>query len=415
MALQLPSESQWAADCMSDGEFLQASRHWSGGLSLNIGERRLNLPMQDGQVARHANSAATMIEYSGADSVWSDVLSSVPTRFHNDLMANVSVDEGLSWQGDRTVHAQYYPAIMRAVELLRPPGEVYPVRDGDVREQGHVDAPVGRYIHLNLGGFDHRIYYEEAGQGIPVLLQHTAGCHGSQWRHLFEMPEITNRFRLIAYDLPCHGKSLPPLEQQWWAEPYALQGEFLRSVPRTLAQALGLDRPVFMGCSVGGLLALDLAHRHADEFRAVISIEGALKVEGDLKHYDELWHPQVSNEYKARLMDGLMSPTSPKAYRKETSYVYASGWPPVFLGDLHYYMADYDLRDTAGEIDTNKVGVHILSGEYDYSGRSEFGRAAHEAITGSTWVEMTGVGHFPMSENPEVFVRYLTPILDQLA
>ena len=106
---------------MSDGEFLLASRHWSGGLSLNIGERRLNLPMQDGQVAMHANSSATMsatmIEYSGADAVWSDVLSSVPTRFHNDLMANVAVAEGLSWQGDRTVHAQYYPAIMRAVEL----------------------------------------------------------------------------------------------------------------------------------------------------------------------------------------------------------------------------------------------------------------------------------------------------------
>lgn len=415
MTLLLPSESQWAAECMSDGEFIQAARHWSGGLSLNIGERRLSLLMQDGQVATHANTSATIIEYSGADSVWSDVLSSVPTRFHNDLMANVSVGGGLSWQGDRTLHAQYYPAIMRAVELLRPTGEDYPLRKGDVREQGHVDAPVGRYIHLNLGGCDHRIYYEEAGQGIPVLLQHTAGCHGSQWRHLFEMPEITDRFRLIAYDLPCHGKSLPPVEQQWWAEPYALQGEFLRSVPRALAQALDLDRPVFMGCSVGGLLALDLAHRHADEFRAVISVEGALKVEGDLKHYDELWHPQVSNEYKARLMDGLMSPTSPKAYRKETSYVYASGWPPVFLGDLHYYMADYDLRATAGEIDTNNVGVHILSGEYDYSGRSEFGRAAHEAIAGSTWAEMTGVGHFPMSENPEVFVRYLTPILDQLA
>ena len=319
MALELPNPTQWAERCMADGEFLQACRGWSGGLRLKIGDRQLELHMQQGELAGAETNPSEMIEYVGAADVWDDVLSAVPSRFHNDLVANVTLGSGLSWEGDRTLHAQYYPAIMRAVELLRPTSEAYGLRPGDVSAQGHMDAPVGRYVHLNLGGCDHRIYYEEAGQGIPLLLQHTAGCHGSQWRHLFEMPEITNRFRLIAYDLPCHGKSLPPVEQEWWAQPYALQGEFLRSVPRTLAQVLGLERPVFMGCSVGGLLALDLAHRHPDEFRAVVSVEGALKVEGDLKHYNELWHPAVSNEYKARLMDGLMSPTSPKPYRKETS------------------------------------------------------------------------------------------------
>jgi len=30
-------------------------------------------------------------------------------------------------------------------------------------------------------------------------------------------------------------------------------------------------------------------------------------------------------------MDALMSPTSPEAYRKETSQVYAAGWPPAFI------------------------------------------------------------------------------------
>ena len=147
----------------------------------------------------------------------------------------------------------------------------------------------------------------------------------------------------------------------------------------------------------------------------MISVEGALNIEGDQALMQELWHPQVSNEYKARLMEGLMSPTSPKAYRKETSFVYASGWPPVFLGDLHYYVADFDLRNAAGGIDTEQVDVHILSGEYDWSGTAELGREAHEAIPGSTWVEMKGVGHFPMSENPDAFIGYLLPILGRIA
>ena len=412
---------EWAAKCAGDGEFMQAARHWSGGLTLVMGDASMGLTVADGQpsagVAEGSSPAegSGVVIYSGENSVWADMLAAEPKRFHNDLMANVSAGAGLRVEGDQLAHAQYYAAIMRAVELLRPDFQQPALREGDVSPHGTIDAPVGRYIHLNLNGFDHRIYYEEAGQGIPVLMQHTAGCHSSQWRHLFEMPEITSRFRLIAYDLPCHGKSVPPVEQSWWSETYNLQGEFLRSVPVELAKALELEDPVFMGCSVGGLLALDLAHKHADFFRAVISVEGALKIEGEMSQLGHLWHPQVSNEYKARLMDGLMAPSSPKPYRKETSFVYASGWPPVFLGDLYYYMADYDLRDVAGEIDTNQVGVHILSGEYDYSGTSELGQAAAEAILGASWAEMKGVGHFPMSENPEAFKAYLLPILDRIA
>lgn len=162
-------------------------------------------------------------------------------------------------------------------------------------------------------------------------------------------------------------------------------------------------------------MALDLAHKHPDDFRAVISIEGALNIEGSTAQMQELWHPQVNNEYKARLMDGLMSPTSPMPYRKETSFVYACGWPPVFLGDLNYYTDEYDLRSCATQIDTNKVGVHLLSGEYDYSGTSELGQVARDAIAGSTWTEMRGVGHFPMSENPVAFLEYLKPLLNQIA
>ncbi len=414
MSLQLPTTQAWAQRCAGDGEFLLAARGWTGTLKLSMGDRAIAIGIDDGIVGA-PREGVPVLEFRGGEAVWAKILAATPPRFHNDLMANLTVSGGIERAGDPIVHAQYFPAVMRAVELLRPARATTAVLERESGAPGRLDAPVGRYVHLELAGHDHRVYFEEAGSGIPVLLQHTAGCHGSQWRHLFEEPAITDRFRLIAYDLPYHGKSLPPVGRKWWAQRYALAGEFLRSVPLGLSAALGLDRPVFVGCSVGGLLALDLAHKYPDAFRAVVSIEGALKIEGDLAALETLWHPQVSNEYKARLMDGLMSPTSPTAYRKETSFVYASGWPPAFLGDLHYYIAEYDLRACASQIDTRRVGVHILSGEYDYSGTAELGRAAHAAIPGSTWREMKGVGHFPMSENPAAFIRYLTPILNGIA
>lgn len=415
MSAQLPNATQWAERCLNDGEFMLAARFWNGGLTLNIGDEALSLPVNNGKPDSTVPMTGGVIELSAPTGVWDKVLAEVPERFHNDIMANIMQGQGMERQADPVVFGQYFAAVARAIELLRPDTEAGEPMAHDLQPEGTFSAPVGRYVQLELGGAKHRIYFEEAGSGIPVLLQHTAGCHSSQWRHLFEMPEITDRFRLIAYDLPYHGKSLPPVEEDWWDEQYLLQGEFLRSIPLTLSRVLGLDRPVFIGCSVGGLLALDLAHKHPDDFRAVISLEGALEIPGQLEHNTELWHPQVNNEYKARLMDALMSPTSPKRYRKETSYVYSCGWPPVFLGDLNYYLEEYDLRAVAGEIDTNRLGVHILSAEYDCSGTAELGRAAHEAIPGSTFQEMKNVGHFPMSENPKAFLQYLLPTLDSVA
>jgi pimeloyl-ACP methyl ester carboxylesterase len=120
----------------------------------------------------------------------------------------------------------------------------------------------------------------------------------------------------------------------------------------------------------------------------------------------------VSNEYQSRLMNGLMAPLSPEPLRRETVWAYSSGWPPAFLGDLHYYLVDHDLTSEAAAIDTTKVGVHLLTGEYDASATIEHGQAAHDAISGSTFAAMPGVGHFPMAENPQEFLTHLLPLLE---
>src|SRR6185436_13048890 len=104
----------------------------------------------------------------------------------------------------------------------------------------HIEGTTGRYVHLTIDGTDYRVYFERNGAGIPLLLQHTAGADGRQWRHLLEDPAITQRFDVIAYDLPYHGKSLPPETKEWWTEEYRLTKDFLMKVPVTLAQALGL-------------------------------------------------------------------------------------------------------------------------------------------------------------------------------
>ena len=105
----------------------------------------------------------------------------------------------------------------------------------------------------------------------------------------------------------------------------------------------------------------------------MISVEGALSIGGSLDALGDLWHPQISNEYKARLMDGLIS----RHIKKRPLFTPVVGH--AFIGDLYYYMQDLTLP-IKHKIDTNQVGVHILSGEYDYSGTSELGKAADQGV-----------------------------------
>ena len=159
------------------------------------------------------------------------------------------------------------------------------------------DSAVGRYIYIEVDGVEYRIYFEEAGAGIPMLLQHTAGADGRQWRHLLEDAAFQRDYRMIAYDLPYHGKSVPPTGIEWWKQEYRLTTDFLMKTVLALSDGLDLDRPVYMGSSIGGHLATDLALNHADRFRALIGLEAANATPGG--YSDQWYHPRISNDYKA--------------------------------------------------------------------------------------------------------------------
>jgi pimeloyl-ACP methyl ester carboxylesterase len=274
------------------------------------------------------------------------------------------------------------------------------------------DGVTGRYLHLDVAGAAYRVYFEEAGRGVPLLLQHTAGSDGRQWRHVLEDPWITERFRVIAWDLPYHGKSLPPDALRWWEQPYRLTLAFFLEFIERFARELALERPVFMGCSMGGHIAVDLARFRAGLCRAVIGVEAASRTPaGGLEWLD---HPRVSNEMKAALMVGLTSPTSPEARRREVGWGYAQGAPGVFRGDLAFYAEEHDLTNEAAAIDTRRTSVYVLSGEYDWSATPALSRALADEIPGAEFVLMRGLGHFPMAESPERFRAHLVPVLEKI-
>ena len=270
----------------------------------------------------------------------------------------------------------------------------------------------GRYFTMDVGGEPVRIYVEEAGAGTPLVCLHTAGADGRQFRHLMSDPAVTNHYRVISFDMPWHGKSNPPVG--WEDREYQLTTELYKQTVLAFCDAMALDQPVVMGCSMGGRIVLHLALEHADRFQAVVALEGADKLEA---YYDTEWlhRPDVhGGEVAAGFVSGQVAPQSPDEYRWETLWTYMQGGPGIFKGDLYFYWVDGHFDDRSSQIDTSKCPVYLLSGEYDSSCTPERTEATAARIKGSKATVMPGIGHFPMSENPDLFREFILPVLDEI-
>ena len=108
------------------------------------------------------------------------------------------------------------------------------------------------------------IEYHEQGIGEPVVLLHSTGASGSQWRAL--MDRLSPRFRVIAPDLYGYGAT----------SPWPGRGAFCLKHEAAVVAALleRLDRPAHLvGHSYGGAVALRLARLRGDLLRSLAVIE----------------------------------------------------------------------------------------------------------------------------------------------
>jgi len=274
------------------------------------------------------------------------------------------------------------------------------------------EAITGRYLPCTILGEPHRLYVEEAGQGIPLLCLHTAGADTRQYRGLMNDKRATDHFRVIAFDMPWHGKTSPPAG--WQDRDYQLTASDYMRMILDVSEALELDKPVAMGCSIGGRIVLHLAYEHPERFRALIGLESAAYAEA---YYDLFWlnRPDVHGGMVcAGVISGLVAPTVAPPERWETLWHYMQSGPGVFAGDLYFYTTtDGDIRHRLGEIDITRCPLYLLTGEYDYSCTAE-GTLEIAERTGAPATVMKGLGHFPMSEDHEKFVSYLLPVLEKI-
>lgn len=123
------------------------------------------------------------------------------------------------------------------------------------------------------------------GSRTPLLLLHGGGHNLATWDDLG--PRLADAFRVVVYDAPGHGQSgsLPP----------DFDARQLVDAIDAVTQAVGLERPVLVGHSMGGATAIRRAAR-GDGIRGVLTVDGAIVAAG--KHH-------YSGESPEAYRDGL--------------------------------------------------------------------------------------------------------------
>lgn len=112
-----------------------------------------------------------------------------------------------------------------------------------------------------------RIAYDDAGSGDPPLVF----VHGWCCNRSFQAPQFehfASRHRVVALDLRGHGDSDRP------EAPYTIASH--ADDVAYVCRELDLRKPVVVGHSMGGAIALSLAARHADLPAGIVMLDGAL-------------------------------------------------------------------------------------------------------------------------------------------
>lgn len=136
------------------------------------------------------------------------------------------------------------------------------------RHRTATSSPPGPTIRrISLG--DHFITVRQwPGSGPPIVLVHGISSSGSTWDSL--IPLLSERFSPISLDLRGHGDSGTP-------ERGFLHENYVNDLDGVL-DALGIQHPLLIGHSFGGLVTLGWAARHPDRAAGIVIVDSPLRI-----------------------------------------------------------------------------------------------------------------------------------------
>lgn len=244
-------------------------------------------------------------------------------------------------------------------------------------------------------------YTDEGPRDAPaVVFSNSLGTDLRLWDEI--RPMLPADLRIVRYDKRGHGLTTCP------APPYSMGG--LVADAERLMDHLGLREAVFVGLSIGGMIAQGLAVKRPDLVRAMVISNTAAKI-GTV----EMWDARIAAVRKGgieALADAVMERWFSDTFRQTPEL---EGWRNMLVRQPDDGYIGCSAAISGTDFYASTAGLRLptlaIAGSEDGSTPPDLVRETADLIPGSRFELIRGAGHLPCVERPADYARLLTGFL----
>jgi pimeloyl-ACP methyl ester carboxylesterase len=245
------------------------------------------------------------------------------------------------------------------------------------------------------------------GSGPALVLIHGISSSGAVWLPVVEA--LGERFTPITLDLRGHGASGKP------ASGY-LYDDYIGDLDRVLAH-LGLERPLVMGHSLGGLIALWWAARHPRRAAALVIEDSPLRSGEDFRPAFDNWirlNGLPKHELRAHYA-GENPHWKPQVVERRTEQMHVTA--PAVFAELKADSLAHHGVDRLAEIEHIESPVLFIHGDVETGGmvHAEDAAALDRRLANATVARIRGGNHGLHLEHIREFLALAVPFLERHA
>src|SRR4030081_3645157 len=243
-----------------------------------------------------------------------------------------------------------------------------------------------------------KIYYEVRGDGPPLLLTH--GYSSTSAMHQVQVAAPSKHHKLVLWDMRGHGQSDYP------DDPAAYSEALTVADIGALLDAVGAERAIVGGLSLGGYMSLAFYRAHPQRVRALLIIDTGPGFKKDDAR--EAWNKRAHETGDRFEREGLAVLKSLSRERSSVSHRDALGLARAARGMLT--QRDARVIELLPNI---KVPSLVVVGADDtpFLAASDY---MATKIPGAKKVVIPAAGHAVNIDQPQAFIDAVVPFLDGL-
>jgi len=249
-----------------------------------------------------------------------------------------------------------------------------------------------------------QVNYEIDGTGPWVVMSHSLACELHMWDD--QVRALREKYRVLCVDTRGHGASDAP------RGPYTL--DMLAEDLHGLLQVLRVERPHFVGLSMGGMIGMTYALKHPNVLRSLVLCDTSSRIGPEAA---PIWQERIDT-VSAKGMEPMVEPTLKRWFTEpflatrpavvdRVAKMIRSTPPQGYIGCCNA-IPKIDLTERLGAI---KCPVQVIVGEQDVGTPVAMAETIHKAIPASELVVIPSASHLSNLEQPDAFNRALVGFL----